>query len=384
MFLGITYILWIAVLIYCSIILTSYYWLKRLRSDKNRVDNYLKKDLLFSIIIPARDEATNIASCIESILANSYSNFEVIVIDDHSEDRTAAIVTEIGQRDSRVHLWKMSELLPKDMLLNSYKKKAISLAIERAQGDYIITTDADCTVGKHWLALFAHKIAVSKSVFIAAPVKFVDNGSFLGRFQCLDFISLQGVTIAGVSANALSMCNGANLCYQKVAFATVNGFDGVDKLASGDDMFLMYKMMRAFPQQIAYLYHRESIVETLPMPDLSSFVNQRIRWASKSNNYDDKRIIVVLVLVYLANLLLLLYPFLAMAYGVIIWKYWLLAFIAKTAVEMLFMVPVAQFFNQGYMIKWFPIMEPFHIIYTIALGFLGKTKSYRWKGRKVK
>lgn len=68
-------------------------------SETIRVDSQA-----ISVLIPARNEESNIRSTLEAVLLNRGVNFEVIVLDDHSSDRTAAIVSEFSARDSRVQL----------------------------------------------------------------------------------------------------------------------------------------------------------------------------------------------------------------------------------------------------------------------------------------
>jgi cellulose synthase/poly-beta-1,6-N-acetylglucosamine synthase-like glycosyltransferase len=321
---------------------------------------------------------------LQSIFENNYplASFEIIVIDDYSTDDTPNIVASFKNKYDNIRLFKMAELL-NGQQLNSYKKKAIEIAIAHTQAEWIITTDADCIVGKHWLETYNEFISCNEIVFIAAPVSFIDTGSFIGKFQCLDFLSLQGITAASVSAGMHSMCNGANLCYKKSAFEQVGGFSGVDILASGDDMFLMYKILKQFPHQVKYLFSRNAIVQTLPMPDWKQFLNQRIRWASKASGYEDKKIIAVLVLVYLFNLS---FPVLFVAgfLNFFAWKYLLLFFVIKYVVELAFMYPVAKFYHRQNLLKWFVVMQPFHIVYTLFAGALGKTGTYKWKGRSVK
>ena len=99
------------------------------------------------------------------------------------------------------------------------------------------------------------------------------------------------------------MCNGANLAYSKAIFYAVDGFKGIDNIASGDDMLLMDKIQKQYPGSIGFLFSDNSIVQTLPMPTWKDFINQRIRWASKAGKYKDIKIIAVLVLVYLFNLI---------------------------------------------------------------------------------
>lgn len=110
-------------------------------------------------------------------------------------------------------------------------------------------------------------------------------------FQYIDFVSLQGITAASVSAGFHAMCNGANLAYRKDVFYRVNGFKGIDNIASGDDMLLMNKIKHEFPNAIGFLFSKDAIVSTSPMPDWKAFFNQRIRWASKADKYKDKTVL---------------------------------------------------------------------------------------------
>jgi cellulose synthase/poly-beta-1,6-N-acetylglucosamine synthase-like glycosyltransferase len=266
----------------------------------------------FSVIIPARNEEDTIEACVNSIYKQNYPSelFEVVVIDDHSSDNTSSRVQDLQQRYSSLKLIRLADEV-KGRLLNAYKKKAIETAIPQTNGDWIITTDADCHVTDQWLKAYDGFIQQKDLALVAGPVKFINNGSIVSVFQCLDFLSLQGVTAAAVSANKHSMCNGANLAYKKQAFIEVNGFRGIDSLASGDDMLLMHKIKTKFPGKMGYLFSREAIVSTTPMPDWISFFNQRIRWASKAESYDDKSIFWVLVIVYIYNVMLCALPVLA-------------------------------------------------------------------------
>jgi cellulose synthase/poly-beta-1,6-N-acetylglucosamine synthase-like glycosyltransferase len=196
-------------------------------------------------------------------------------------------------------------------------------------------------------------------------------------------MSLQGITAASVNNRFHSMCNGANLAYNKKVFFDVGGFAGIDNIASGEDMLLMYKVFLQHPRRVKFLLSHEVVTETLPMPDWKSFINQRIRWASKADKYDDKRIFAVLACVYLFNLSFLLLPFTWFWYPQA-WILWLILFAGKTFFELRFLFPVARFYGEMKMLWWFPIMQPVHIWYTIIAGWLGKFGTYKWKGRQVK
>lgn len=342
-----------------------------------------------SIIIPARNEAANIKSCLDSICQQSYPAhlYEVLVIDDHSTDDTATIVKTYPA--TNIRLISLQDFL-QNGIINSYKKKAIEIAVSQAAGQLMVTTDADCLVHKNWLQTIARFYRQSNTALMVMPVAFlpVTEGGDLGTkllsiFQSLDFMVLQGITGASVYKKAHSMCNGANLAYTKKVFNEVGGFKGIDDIASGDDMLLMHKIFSLHSEKVLFIKSPEVIVQTQPAPTLKAFINQRIRWASKADKYDDKRIFAVLLLVYFFNLWLL-GLMIASFFSTSILYYTLVLIVAKTLVELLFLFPVAAFFSNSKLLFYFPVAQPFHIFYTVVAGWLGKFGSYSWKGREVK
>jgi len=92
-----------------------------------------------SIVVPARNEERQIEKCLDSLLAQDYPRFEVIVIDDRSEDATHAIVERIAAKDSRVKLVSGVDL-PEGWV---GKPWAVTQGIEHATGEWLVFTDAD-------------------------------------------------------------------------------------------------------------------------------------------------------------------------------------------------------------------------------------------------
>ena len=334
-----------------------------------------------SVVIAGRNEEENIGNLLLSLQKQTYPSalFEIIVVDDHSTDNTADIVKKF--KDARL-------LQLSDLSINSYKKKAIETGIAAATGDWILTTDADCNVPPGWLKTIAAFIEEKKAVFVAAPVVLTGNNSVLQLFQSIDFMMLQGITGAAVHKKTLNMCNGANLAYERKVFHEVNGFAGIDHIASGDDMLLMHKIGKKYPGGIHYLKSKEAIVSTPAMKTWKTFFHQRIRWASKARAYDDKRIFWVLLLVYIFNLSFLLL-LVAVPIAIGSWyPYYLIGLIGlwilKTVVELPFVYSVADFFGKRSLVKYFFFFQPLHIFYTIVSGLFGQFGKYEWKGRRVK
>lgn len=336
----------------------------------------LESDIKISVIIPARNEEENIGMLLNSIQAQSYPAhlFEVIVVDDHSTDKTLEVVK--GFPFVKIIQLQLNNI-------NSYKKKAIETGIAAASGDLIVTTDADCVVPVHWLKTMAAFKKETHATFIAAPVVLDFKNSFLQIFQAMDFLVLQGITAASVQKKIHNMCNGANLAYERKAFYDVSGFGGIDNIASGDDMLLMQKIATRFPEKIFYLLAGDAIVKTASAKTWKEFFNQRIRWASKATNYNDIKIFSVLVLVYFFNLALLTI-LIAGFWFHFLWLGFILLVLAKAIIELLFISPVFKFYNNSGLLKWFLFFQPVHIIYTVIAGWLGRFGSFEWKDRRVK
>ena len=372
----------ILTVMYAGILLAYRYWFGKMQLFQfNQIEQFgpSQSATQFTVIIPARNEAVNIKACVDSILNQDYPKeaFEIIVIDDFSEDDTAFIVNAISQQYPQVRLLKLADHCKEGATL-AYKKKAIEIAVAVAKGDWILTTDADCIVPKKWLLLYNAYIQANQPCFVAAPVMFIKTAGILNQFQLLDFLALQGITAAAVGAGKHSMSNGANLGFEKTAFIAVGGYQGVDHIASGDDMFLMHKMKQTLHKPVGYLFHPDAIVLTAAMDTWKGFIMQRIRWASKARYYDDRSITMVLTLVYLFNLSFILLALMGS------WSSLIIALGFKTFFELFFLDPVAKFFKLQPELKYFIFYQPIHIVYNIAAGLFGQLKTYSWKGRKVK
>lgn len=336
-----------------------------------------------SVIVPARNEEKNIARCLDSLINQTYSRdcLEIIVVDDHSTDHTWKILSELASRNQRIVPVKLSDY-DKGAATVAFKKLAIETGIQVSTGDLIVTTDADCSFDPLWLQSIATFYHSTQACFIAAPVKIATTNSLLSVFQTLDFITLQGITGAAVFRRLHSMCNGANLAYEKSVFTEVDGFRGIDHIPSGDDMLLMHKILRKYPHRVLFLKDKNAIVFTLPETTWMGFFNQRIRWASKAGRYDDKRISWILALVYLVNLVFLSL-FIAACWNRVFFFTGLGLLILKTVVEYPFVRVVARFFDQEKLMPYFPLLQPLHILYSLVAGWLGRFGSYRWKERDI-
>jgi len=335
-----------------------------------------------SIIIPARNEEQNIFSLLNDLLQQTYppSLFEIIVVDDFSEDRTFEIVESIV--DPRIKFLRLKDFIKEDERIFSYKKKAIEIAISNSNGELMITTDADCRVKSNWLATMVNFYEEKRCQMIVATVLMEGERKFFDKFQELDFVGMMGITAATLHLNFPTMCNGANLAFQRKAFEEVNGYEGVSEKSSGDDMLLMHKIAEKWNGGAKFLKSREAVVYSSTQKSIRSFFSQRMRWTSKSQSYSDWKIKANLLLVYLFNLLILASLFLSIFYS----QLWLVFFFQlsiKIILDFAFLSQVTGFFNRQKLLWLFLLIEALHIFYIVVVGFAGNFFQTSWKGRKV-
>ena len=335
----------------------------------------------FSIVIPFRNEAHNLPGLLKSISIINYPSelFEILLVNDDSQDYFNMIIEEFTNRNPSLNF----QLLKNIRKTNSPKKDAINTAINLSNFEWIVTTDADCVVPVNWLKLFNQFIDEEKPFFISAPVKFRAQNSFLFHFQNLNFTSLMGSTIGGFGTEKPIMCNGANLCYRKETFLELRGFKGNTEIASGDDIFLLEKMFKAYPNKVKFLKSEETIVKTKAENTWKLFINQQIRWASKSASYKSIFAKFVGIVVFSENLLVLVLGIYAMLFPQN-WLYFILVFTLKIIVDFMLIAQTAVFLKNTKSLKYYlfvSFLYPFFIVY---IGCLSLFKNYEWKGRSFK
>ncbi len=375
----------------CLLLSAAYYWLCqwllqgwwRLSEEVPPAD-YLP-GVSVSIVIPARNEAAHIRACVQSALAQEYPSglLEVIVVDDHSEDNTAAIVASMANK--HVRLLSLRHFMADYTVTISYKKKAIETAIAHAGGTLIVCTDADCILPPRWLRYIAWWYEQKGAQCILGPVIAMGANGFLQRFQALDMAGLVLCTGALVGHGQALLANGANLAYAKTAFEQVGGFQGIDHLASGDDLMLVHKMAARFPDGLVFAKHPDAIIRTPVQPDWAAFWQQRIRWATKTTRYQRPGLTLALAGIFLYSLMM---PLLLAGGALVGSRQAVTVALVCAGVKALsdyrLLKQACQYTGQQGLLRYFVLSELMHIAYVISIGVLGNVaKRYKWKGRQV-
>lgn len=332
----------------------------------------LKPKTKFTIIVPFRNETENLPVLLDSLSKLNYPMelFEVILVDDDSE--------EVFSLQPSVFSFRVIKNI---RVSNSPKKDAIVTAMNIVNTDWVITTDADCVVNANWLLTIDNYIQNHEVAMLAGAVTYDCSNSFIHQFQQLDLTSLQGATIGSFGMAKGFMCNGANLAYTKTLFQELNGFGGNDKIASGDDVFLVQKAVAQFPEKVHYLKSKNTIVTTKPLNDWKSLFHQRVRWASKATSYQSGFGKFLGVVVLMGNLCwILAVGFWAFGFTPI--ENLIVLSLLKFSVDAVLIIKTNTFLGQKtrYLILG-SLLYPF---FSVCVAFYSLFGKYEWKGRKFR
>ncbi|MCW3103653.1 MAG: glycosyl transferase [Bacteroidetes bacterium] len=357
------------------IVLFSYGWL---RTGHSAVSSSGKVPV--AVIIAARNEENNIGACLEALLAQSYrGKVSVIVVDDHSDDRTAAILREYAGR------------YPQLTVLNAEgtgKKAAILTGIRSTDAELIITTDADCVMESGWIESIVSFYEATGAAMVVAPVAFVNEKGVFEKMQSLELMALMGSTCGALHYGRAILCNGANLAYRREAFHAVNGFTGIDAQPSGDDVLLMYKISRRYKGGVKFLKRREAIVYTPAKRTLREFSEQRKRWASKpfgAFNVETKAVSLIVYLFCLFIILMALLSAFASVKSAVCQPFFQICLILtgiKCVFDFLLLFLAASFFRKKHYLYLFLPEQFIYVFYVVLAGLFGNRGRFEWKGRK--
>ncbi|WP_299760821.1 glycosyltransferase [uncultured Pontibacter sp.] len=334
-----------------------------------------------TVIVPVRNEAENILDLLHDLERQNYPRelLEVLVLDDHSEDDTAALVRRfILEPNLKVRCLQLD-----DYVKQSGKKAAVQVGVEQAEGELLVFTDGDCRVGPEWLRTYAFVYETEHPYFISGPVSFHHTTTHFERMQLVEFASLIGIGGASIALGQPNMCNGANLAYPKAVFEKVQGFAGNENIASGDDEFLLHKVDKSFPGSVFFMKSPEAVVYTNARKDLISFVQQRVRWASKWKSYQSLQVQLVALCVFQVNLLLFVAIPLVL-WGSLAFEVFLAAYLAKFSVDFLFLSLVTKFLQERRYLWYLLPLQFVYIPYVLITAVLGLFGRYSWKGRIIR
>ena len=325
-----------------------------------------------SIVIAARNESQSIETLLKDISEQTHTNFRTIVVDDHSVDETFNLVGSFAVQDQRFTATRNN---------GEGKKAALTTGIKLSDTEMIVTTDADCRVEKKWLESVVATFLDPEIKFVFGSVK-IEGSSFFDSLQSHEFMSLVGTSAATLWWNIPSMCNGANLAFRRSVFLEVRGYENNFHIPSGDDEFLMHKILQRYPGAVRFVSDRQAIVRTNAV-SLKQFIHQRVRWAGKWNHNLSFRNILLAMFIFFFQISVILLPIAALT-GYINPYLALTLLLSKTGLEFLFLRKISNFLSIIWSWPAFMALQFIYPIYAVLIAIISSFFRFDWKGRTLK
>lgn len=218
-----------------------------------------------SIIVPAYNEEFVIGATIRSLLNCDYENFEIVVVDDGSIDRTSDVVREQFAGESRVRLFTEP---------NAGKAEALNLGLRQSKGEIIVALDADTQFPAGTIRALARRFSDPKMGAVAGNAKVGNRINIVTRWQALEYITSQNMDRrAFASLNCITVVPGAVGAWRRELIEKCGGFS-TDTLAEDQDLTLQ---IRKLGYHIGY--EETAIGWTEAPQNLRQLAKQRYRWA---------------------------------------------------------------------------------------------------------
>jgi poly-beta-1,6-N-acetyl-D-glucosamine synthase len=321
------------------------------------------------VIIPFRNEEKRIAVLLESIKKSTRHPKRYVFVNDHSTDESCERIEQL-----------LNETIPYQIISLEDgvegKKLAIRKGIELSESTYVLGWDADCSFSPNYFERISQ--LPEADLYVMPAVMLAER-----EFEHLYEVDLLLVNAANCGVSGLIrpiMASGANMLYKRSAFESYDQYASHAHMPSGDDIYLLRDFRKA-KAKVHLVTDKALAVYTETPQSFSEFIHQRLRWIAKTGDVKDHLSTSLAIIQGLLTL-----DFVAlMAYFLLQhdWKWALVVYIVKSAIDLLFFLP---YFNRiGRMRSWLyiPLYELLFPFYTLLIVSLMYTFKPKWKGRKL-
>jgi cellulose synthase/poly-beta-1,6-N-acetylglucosamine synthase-like glycosyltransferase len=324
-----------------------------------------------TVVVAARNEEHNIGSCLDSLLRLQYpvGLLEILIVDDHSTDRTAEIVRERAARDPRCRLIAAGD--PQPPLRG--KPSALAYGMDQVSSEIVLFTDADCRVAETWagdtVAYFA-----DAGVGIVAGFTHLQGRGVFARIQALDWFGLFTTAAGAVKIGFPLTAVGTNLCIRRSVYEQVGGFRGIP-FSVTEDYALFRAVVTRTKFRAVYPMDPGTLVQSDPCTQWGQLYRQKKRWFTGGRGMDA---------ITLATFALLYAFHIGLLFGLIFGPLGLTLqmFLLKFLADTVLVLPSLVRFRALSLLRSMPIFELYFYLYVLIFPpIVLVTKSVDWKGR---
>lgn len=325
-----------------------------------------------TVIVAARNEEDNILRTLESLNNLEYpeGKLELLIVDDQSEDSTGKIIDDFIK--DKPHFEKITTEKIHTKLIG--KMRALTYALDKANGEIILTTDADCAVNPEWVKTVCSYYTEDVGMVCGFTTQEVRN-SFTGM-QAIDFIYLLTAGSGTVNLGIPISCIGNNMSYRKKAYDETGGYENLP-FSVTEDFILLNAVKNLKKYKILFPLDKKSLVTSVACKTWKSLIRQKKRWGVGGLGVPFIGF-VIMVFGFLCNLAILLTPLFFSAV-------WLYLAVFKITIDFFVLLPVHRQLSISKNLKYFFHYQLYYLIYVIALPFLVlPNQKVIWKGRTYK
>lgn len=336
-----------------------------------KVDEPISNKTPVSIVICARNEATNLFKNLPSILEQKYPNFEVVIVNHQSTDDSKYILYAFQEQYKHLHVVEIT----RNQHLKIGKKLPLSMGIKGAKHEHILVTDADCVPDSdQWLASMSQHFS-KKNEIVLGYSPYQKTKGFLNALIRFDTAWI-GMNYLGAARNGMGyMGVGRNMAYKKGLFEKVNGFKSHYSILSGDDDLYFQAIAK---KNYTINITPESFVYSEPKQNLAEWIQQKRRHLSTAPYY---KVIKKLMLgIYPFTLYSLYLSFVILLFDEKYRTYALSAFLGLFLIKWLIQGKCFRKLNETSLVPFLPFMEIvyFSLLPIIYYGITNKSK-FKWK-----
>lgn len=220
---------------------------------------------MVSIIVPAKNEETVIKRTIESILNQTYTNFELFVVVDNSSDNTYKIAKEYESRDKRVNVFNRPD--------GKSKASALNFCFEKTKGEVIATYDADTMLLPNTLENAVYGMNYFNVDVLQGYNSYINREeNIFTRLAVIDEILVKATLIGRTHFNLFVPVAGSNQYFKRKVIESIGGWD--DNFLT-EDLESSIRISNA-RYKSAYLGSAKALQET--PASYSEYFRQRTRW----------------------------------------------------------------------------------------------------------
>lgn len=332
-----------------------------------------------SVVVAARDEAARLPALIDDLKRQTYSRFEVIIVDDRSTDATADVVrAAVRLPPERFRL--VNQRVVKSGL--SPKKLALQHGVEASRGEIVMLTDADNRVLPTWIEGVVEAFAPDVALVLGfTELTTNEDSTLFERWQAFEFLTLVAGMAASTNLNHALGASGQNIAYRRSVFDAVGGYTTILHRIAGDDMLMLELVRhRAHLGRIVYADDARTRNLSYPKNSFRDFRHQRARWAASGTHHfrQDKMFMLYAVGSLVVNMVVLFGAVWA-AIGWLSWTTWAITTALKFIADTLFYGAALKQFDRFALMRYLPLWFVTQPLYLLAMAVWGQRQKFEWK-----